>query len=128
MSDDGTAPDGTHLLDVAFEDLLKNAEVVSFDELAMGVATAKRVHLKKAEVELRAVWRPFPPSGDGAQRSYRAEIAAYELDKMLGLNMVPPIVERIIEGLPGANATFGIQRDKRACHRRSGSGCGRLRA
>ncbi len=86
----------------AFEDLLKNAEVVSFDELAMGVATAKRVHLKKAEVELRAVWRPFPPSGDGAQRSYRAEIAAYELDKTLGLNMVPPTVERIIEGRPGA--------------------------
>jgi hypothetical protein len=87
---------------VAFEDLLKNAEVVSFEELAMGVATAKRVHLKKDEVELRAVWRPYPPSGDGAQRSYRAEIAAYELDKMLGLNMVPPTVERIIEGRPGA--------------------------
>jgi hypothetical protein len=85
-----------------FEELLKSADVVSFEELARGDPAAKRVHLKKDEIELRAVWRPFPPSGDGAQRSYRAEIAAYELDKMLGLNMVPPTVERIIEGRFGS--------------------------
>ena len=68
----------------------------------MGVGTPKRVHLKKDEVELRAIWRPYPPSGDGAQRGYRAEIAAYELYNVLGLNKVPPTVERIIEGRPGA--------------------------
>jgi hypothetical protein len=85
-----------------FEAMLKNGEVVSFEELARGDTASKRVHLKIDEIELRAVWRPFPPSGDGAQRSYRAEIAAYELDKMLGLNMVPPTVERVIEGRPGA--------------------------
>ncbi len=34
--------------------------------------------------------------------SYKAEIAAYKLDRMLGMNMVPPIVERRIEGLNGA--------------------------
>jgi hypothetical protein len=84
------------------EDLLKNAEVVSFEELARGDTASKRVHLKKDEIELRAIWRPYPTSGDGAHRSYRAEIGAYELDKMLGLDLVPPTVERTIEGRPGA--------------------------
>jgi hypothetical protein len=87
---------------VSLEELLKNAEVVSFEDLARGDPASKRAHLKKDEIELRAVWRPFPSAGDRAQGSYRAEIAAYELDKMLGLDMVPPTVARIIEGRPGS--------------------------
>jgi len=87
---------------IPFEDLLKNAEVVSSDELARGETAARRVRLKKDEIELRAVWRPFPPTGEGAYGSYKAEIAAYELDKMLGLNMVPPTMERTLEGRPGS--------------------------
>ena len=38
----------------------------------------------------------------GYMESYKAEIAAYELDKMLGLQMVPPIVERTVDGEKGA--------------------------
>jgi len=30
--------------------------------------------------------------------SYKAEIAAYEIDKVLGMRMVPPAVEREIDG------------------------------
>src|SRR5205085_3462793 len=33
---------------------------------------------------------------------YKSEIAAYELDKRLALNMVPPVVERDIDGELGA--------------------------
>jgi hypothetical protein len=84
------------------EELLKTAEVVSVEELARGVTTSKRVYLKKGEFELKAVWRSFQPDGDGVKGSYRAEMAAYELDKMLQLDMVPPTVERIIEGRRGA--------------------------
>ena len=84
-----------------FEELLKTAEVVSLEEFERGV-TAKRVYLKKGEIELKTIWRPFPPSGDGARGSYRTEIAAYEIDKMLELDMVPPTVERIIEGRRGS--------------------------
>jgi hypothetical protein len=74
------------------EDLLKTAEVVTLEELARGDSTSKRVFLKKADLELRAVWRPSHP----------LERAAYELDKMLGLDMVPPTQERIIDGRPGS--------------------------
>ena len=34
--------------------------------------------------------------------SYKAEIAAYKLDRMLDMHMVPPIVERKIDGQTGA--------------------------
>jgi len=34
--------------------------------------------------------------------SYRFNIAAYELSKILGLNMVPPCVEREVDGMPAA--------------------------
>ena len=38
----------------------------------------------------------------GHWESYKSEIAAYELDKLLGMNMVPPAVERTIDGEVGA--------------------------
>jgi hypothetical protein len=40
--------------------------------------------------------------------SYKAEIAAYKLDRMLELHMVPPITERRMEGKNGA-AVFWIE-------------------
>jgi len=84
-----------------FEELLKTAEVVTVEELGRQIAPPKRVYLKKEEIGLKTIWKPFPPAGAGARENYRADIAAYELDKMLGMDMVPPTVERIIEGRPG---------------------------
>jgi len=43
--------------------------------------------------------RPRPFS---LRSSYKYEIAAYELDKLLGFNRVPPVVGREIEGLQGS--------------------------
>jgi hypothetical protein len=39
---------------------------------------------------------------DPTRRNYRFNVAAYELDKMLGLNLVPPSVERVVGGQPAA--------------------------
>jgi hypothetical protein len=38
--------------------------------------------------------------------SYKYEIAAYELNKLLGLNIVPPLVEREIQGIKGSLQMF----------------------
>ncbi|MFQ6081834.1 MAG: hypothetical protein ACE5WD_00560 [Candidatus Aminicenantia bacterium] len=38
--------------------------------------------------------------------SYKYEIAAYELDKLLDLNRVPPVVEREIKGIKGSLQLF----------------------
>jgi hypothetical protein len=45
----------------------------------------------------------LPPGvRSGFAESYKSEIAAYELDKLLGMRMVPPAVEREINGETGA--------------------------
>jgi len=46
--------------------------------------------------------RSVSPIGD----SYKYGIAAYELDKLLDLNLVPPVVEREIEGRKGSLQIF----------------------
>ncbi len=51
----------------------------------------------------RMAWRALPPGVHrGFSVSYRADIAAYQLDKLLKLDMVPPSVERQIQGNKGA--------------------------
>ena len=48
-------------------------------------------------------WRTLPPGiYRGFRESYKSEIAAYELDKLLKMDMVPPTVERQIDGSNGA--------------------------
>jgi hypothetical protein len=48
-------------------------------------------------------WRSRPPGiYQGFSENYKAEIAAYELDKLLKMDMVPPTVERQVEGNTGA--------------------------
>src|SRR5688500_5347188 len=50
----------------------------------------------------RMPWRPLRPGPDrGCSESYKTEIAAYELDKLLKMDMVPPTVERQIQGNSG---------------------------
>ena len=44
-------------------------------------------------------------TGDGSgptQRNYKFNLAAYQLDKLLGLDMVPPSVERTVNGRPAS--------------------------
>jgi hypothetical protein len=51
----------------------------------------------------RMAWRSRPPGVyQGFGENYKAEIAAYELDKLLKMDMVPPTVERQLEGNKGA--------------------------
>ena len=76
-----------------FEDLLSSAEVISAEELMQGASGTKRVYLKRDAIELRAIFR----GGD-----FRAQVAAYEIDKLLQLNMIPPVIERTIGGEEGS--------------------------
>ena len=48
-------------------------------------------------------WKVLPPGTyNGFHESYKTEIAAYEMDKLLDLNMVPPTIERTIDKQTGA--------------------------
>jgi hypothetical protein len=90
-----------------FEELLRTARVVSQEELAPGARPLK-VNLREGDVELSAIWRParlerfrvasprWEPEGGS-----HLEFAAYVVDKMLHLDMVPPTVKRALEGEEG---------------------------
>jgi len=81
------------------EDLLRTAEVVSAHETKEGGSGPKILFLERDETKLKAVWRPAQMY-EGEQ--FRAELGAYELDKLLSLEMVPPTVERPVGGKKGA--------------------------
>jgi hypothetical protein len=84
-----------------FEDLLRSAEIVSTEDIGMGTNHPKVLYLKRREIELKAIWRPLA-SRSSSSESSNLNVAAYELDKILELNMVAPTVERILEDQPGS--------------------------
>lgn len=103
----GPRPAG--LPDDALEQWLEQAEVVAVEELDAGVTQPQRVTLRKDGVELRAVFKQlstdfgaFDPrqSVDQSDR-FEYEVAAYRLDRLLGLDMVPVTVPRTVGGRRG---------------------------
>jgi hypothetical protein len=85
------------------EEDLKTAEVVRLEDIGTGVTRPRRAYLKPGGIVESLTWKVLPPAyRNGYWESYKSEIAAYELDKLLGLNMVPPAVEREIDGSLGA--------------------------
>jgi hypothetical protein len=82
---------------------LKNAEIVRLEDIGTGVTQPRRAHLMPVEPFESLVWKVIPPGRrSGHWESYKSEIAAYELDKLLHMNMVPPAVERTVDGEQGA--------------------------
>ena len=85
------------------EAALKSAEIVRFEDIGTGVTRPRRAYLAPDGVLESFTWKPLPPGRRGGYwESYKSEIAAYELDKRLALNMVPPVVEREVDGERGA--------------------------
>jgi hypothetical protein len=85
------------------EAYLKTAEMLSFKDLSVGVTKPQRATLPAGGPMQYLVWKTIQPGRYGGYwESYKSEIAAYELDKLLQLNMVPPTVERVHKGVRGA--------------------------
>jgi len=85
-----------------WEEYLKTAEIVASEEIGEGVTKPLKLSLLKAEIKSKACWKNPKGLRDGFLEGWQYEIAAYELDKLVGLNMVPPAVERDFNGKPGA--------------------------
>lgn len=99
----------------ALEDFLKTAPVTASKDLGQGVTISKRVTLEQGGQKEDAVFKIIDEKplvgatrlADGTidaefQDSWKTEIAAYELDKMIGLGMVPATVERRHLGKSGS--------------------------
>jgi hypothetical protein len=82
---------------------LKTAKVEKVMELPIGVTRPRRAFLEPGGLVKSFAWKPLKPGmQSGYFESYKSEIAAYQLDKWLGLNMVPVVVERTVQGDVGA--------------------------
>jgi hypothetical protein len=85
------------------EAFLTTADVLSLEDMPVGVTSPKSASLAPGGPVEQFVWKPLTPGmQNGFYESYKAEIAAYKLDQMLGLGMVPVTVERQLRGERGA--------------------------
>ncbi len=89
------------------EDYLKQVEVVSLADIPVGVMKPQRAEVPPGGPVDAFAWKPIKPGiYQGFWESYKSEIAAYELDKLLNLNMVPVTVEKRVRGELGAAAMW----------------------
>jgi hypothetical protein len=89
--------------EVDIERVLAEGRVVRMEAVPIGVTKPQRGYFDAGSPVARFAWKALPPQRRaGYNESYKAEIAAYHLDRLLDLHMVPPVVERQIEGRVGA--------------------------
>ena len=81
------------------EAYLRTAPIVRTVRTDRGVTEPVRAFFAPGGPIGSMTWKAIPPGmSRGFYESYKSEIAAYELDKLLALGMVPPKVERRIDG------------------------------
>jgi hypothetical protein len=88
---------------------LRTASITGCEEEQDGVRFAKICELESKELHLRAVFQSVDEKPGGVAeeprsvpRTYRNEIAAYRLDRMLEIGMLPTTVERSVDGVAGS--------------------------
>jgi hypothetical protein len=96
--------------DTEKESFLRDAEVRSIETLGIGITASQRASLEiggvthDAHVQTIDVFRPGMTQIAGGRSevnfrdSYKFNIAAYRLDRLIGLNMIPVSVERRVAG------------------------------
>jgi hypothetical protein len=78
-----------------FEAFIREAPIDHIEEVPIGVTHPKRAFFSPGGPVASVAWKVLPPGRPaGYWESYKSEIAAYELDKLLGMGMVPVAVEK----------------------------------
>lgn len=98
--------------DIALEEFLLTADVVSIEEVGEGITRPKRLTLVKGGVTHRAIYKNVDRTIEGLVKAdrverdfsdkYTYEIAAYRVDRLVGIGMVPVTVLRAVDGEPGS--------------------------
>ena len=100
--------------DAAIEDLLRRGRVVEIEPVGAGITRPQRLTLTDGERTIHAVWKTvdeYAPLKDfrdgrppeiGFRDCWKHEVAAYRLDRLLGLGLVPPTVARRVRGTAGS--------------------------
>jgi hypothetical protein len=85
------------------EEFLRTARIEKMEDVKVGVTHPHRAQLEPGGPVREIAWKPIHPGlYNGYYESYKSEVAAYEIDKLLELEMVPPTVEKRYSGVTGA--------------------------
>jgi hypothetical protein len=107
-------PFGLPLRGEAAEVFLRTAAVVQRKALGIGITHSEQYTLSDGTQTHKAVWKTIDEFKRGVSSfegggvyvdfadSWKHEVAAYELDKLIGLDLVPPTVERKFGGKTGS--------------------------
>jgi hypothetical protein len=87
-----------------WETFLREAEIVDRVQMEReeGVTRPWKLTLRRGEIVRSALWKDASGIRGGFWEGWKYEIAAYLLDKLLGVGMVPPTVEKALDGRPGS--------------------------
>lgn len=100
--------------DAEIEKMLLHGEIVESRDLGTGVTRPVKVRLRYGERTLDAIWKgvdqEYARTPTGSRRRddlyfsdrWQHEVAAYRVDRLIGLGRVPPTVIRPLKGRPGA--------------------------
>jgi len=98
--------------DLAVEQFLLTAEVVDVCDIGQGITRPRRLTLRQSGVERRAIFKTVDVDNvdvaytdrftTGFSDRYVNEVAAYRLDRLLGMRLVPPTVIRRVNGEAGS--------------------------
>jgi len=97
----------------AKEYALRTAKIIKSKRLGSGITNPWKLTLQDGETQFYAVFKDVHVRKPGMTKlksgveldfkdSWQFDVAAYELDKLLGLNMIPVTIERRFEGENGA--------------------------
>ncbi|HEY7449739.1 MAG TPA: hypothetical protein VH702_16405, partial [Vicinamibacterales bacterium] len=79
-----------------FEECVRTSPVVREQTTPIGVTRPRRIYFKEGALCGAALFSDQLTSREsGYLESYQSRIAAYEIDRILELDMVPPTVERV---------------------------------
>jgi len=106
---EGVARFAEHLPEAQLLGFLRQAKITGCEERRDGLRFAKICDLEGKDLHLRAVFQSVD-EGPGAvaeepksvPRTYRNEIASFLIDRMLDIGLVPPTVERTVDGATGS--------------------------
>ncbi|HSA96042.1 MAG TPA: hypothetical protein VLJ16_08325, partial [Acidobacteriota bacterium] len=87
----------------SWEEFMLAAGIVASEPLGTGVTKPWKLTLRKGDVEATGAWKDVDRKlSNGGRDSWKYEIAAYRIDKLIGLGMVPPAVEKTYKNKVGA--------------------------